>query len=89
MVLSAPTTPTLSFRDVEVSAQNSKDLRGHLQQAETRVEELAESLKRASSSMEQCGVIAQSQEESLNKEKQETEQVCSSCEACVKQGSTL
>ena len=66
----------LSPSGVQVSDQDSEDLRGRLQQAETRMEELAESLKRTSSSMEQYRAMAQSLEESLNKEKQASEVYC-------------
>lgn len=52
------------------SDQDREDLRGRLQLAETRVEELAESLRATTSSMEQYQAMAQSLEESLENEKQ-------------------
>lgn len=52
------------------SDQDREDLQGRLRLAETRAEELAESLRAATSSMEQYRAMAQSLEESLDKEKQ-------------------
>lgn len=47
-----------------------EDLKGRLRLAETRAEELTESLRTVTSSMEQYKAMAQSLEESLDKEKQ-------------------
>lgn len=47
-----------------------EDLQGRLRLAETRAEELTESLRAVTSSMEQYKAMAQSLEESLDKEKQ-------------------
>lgn len=59
-----------SLAGLPVSDQDREDLRGRLQLAETRVEELAESLQATTSSMEQYQAMAQSLEESLENEKQ-------------------
>lgn len=59
-----------SVAGLQGSDQDREDLQGRLQLAETRAEELAESLKAATSSMEQYRSMAQSLEESLDKEKQ-------------------
>uniref|UniRef100_A0A8D3DUI0 Nucleoprotein TPR n=1 Tax=Scophthalmus maximus TaxID=52904 RepID=A0A8D3DUI0_SCOMX len=68
------------------STQNIReDLKGRLRLAETKGEELAESLQAVTSSQEQYRAMAQSLEESLDKEKQVTEQARSSIEAHVKQ----
>uniref|UniRef100_A0A672JJW8 Nucleoprotein TPR n=1 Tax=Salarias fasciatus TaxID=181472 RepID=A0A672JJW8_SALFA len=56
------------------SDQDREVLQGRVQVAETRVEELVESLKATTSTMEQYRAMAQSLEESLDKEKQVTEQ---------------
>lgn len=50
--------------------QDREDLQGRLRLADTRAEELAESLRAVTSSMEQYKAMAQSLEESLDKEKQ-------------------
>ncbi|ROL43467.1 Nucleoprotein TPR [Anabarilius grahami] len=55
-------------------------LRAQLKQAENKVEELAERLKNTTASMEQYKAMSLSLEESLDKEKQVTEQVRSSVE---------
>lgn len=52
------------------SDPDREDLQGRLQLAETRAEELAESLRSVTSTMEQYRAMAQSLEESLDKEKQ-------------------
>ncbi len=52
------------------SDQDREDLQGRLRLAETRAEELTESLRAATSSMEQYRSMAQSLEESLDREKQ-------------------
>ena len=52
------------------SKGDSEDLRGRLRQAETQAEELAEQLRTATSSKEQYRAMAQSLEESMDKEKQ-------------------
>ncbi|MEQ2161904.1 hypothetical protein GOODEAATRI_014450, partial [Goodea atripinnis] len=57
-------------RSLQGSDQEREDLQGRLQLAETRAEELAESLRAATSSMEQYRAMAQSLEESLEIEKQ-------------------
>ncbi|XP_049576023.1 translocated promoter region b, nuclear basket protein isoform X1 [Syngnathus scovelli] len=79
-ILGSPSTPK-----TRVSNQEREDLQGRLLQAETRVEQLAESLKAATSSMEQYRAMAMSLEESLEKEKQVTEQACASIETRVKE----
>ncbi|XP_035032393.2 translocated promoter region b, nuclear basket protein isoform X4 [Hippoglossus stenolepis] len=81
--LSCPSTPTT--RGLQVSDQDREHLQGRLRLAETRVEELAESLKAVTSSMEQYRAMAQSLEESLDKEKKVTEQARSSIEAHMKE----
>lgn len=52
------------------SDHDREDLQGRLRLAETRAEELTESLRTVTSSMEQYKAMAQSLEESLDKEKQ-------------------
>lgn len=52
------------------SDHDREDLQGRLRLAETRAEELTESLRAVTSSMEQYKAMAQSLEESLDKEKQ-------------------
>uniref|UniRef100_A0A673IF88 Nucleoprotein TPR n=1 Tax=Sinocyclocheilus rhinocerous TaxID=307959 RepID=A0A673IF88_9TELE len=58
-------------------------LRAQLKQAESKVEELAERLKNTTASMEQYKAMSLSLEESLDKEKQVTEQVRSSVQTQV------
>ncbi|XP_067240174.1 translocated promoter region b, nuclear basket protein isoform X1 [Chanodichthys erythropterus] len=58
-------------------------LRAQLKQAENKVEELAERLKNTTASMEQYKAMSLSLEESLDKEKQVTEQVRSSVETQI------
>uniref|UniRef100_A0A3P8SK27 Nucleoprotein TPR n=1 Tax=Amphiprion percula TaxID=161767 RepID=A0A3P8SK27_AMPPE len=70
---------------LQSSDQDREDLQGRLQLAETRAEELAESLRAETSSMEQYRAMAQSLEESLDKEKQVTEQARSSIETRMKE----
>ncbi|XP_029938287.1 translocated promoter region b, nuclear basket protein isoform X2 [Salarias fasciatus] len=70
--LSSPSTPIM--RGLQGSDQDREVLQGRVQVAETRVEELVESLKATTSTMEQYRAMAQSLEESLDKEKQVTEQ---------------
>uniref|UniRef100_A0A3P8PCY7 Nucleoprotein TPR n=1 Tax=Astatotilapia calliptera TaxID=8154 RepID=A0A3P8PCY7_ASTCA len=82
-ILSSPSTPI--GRGLPGSDQDREDLRGRLQLAETRVEELAESLRATTSSMEQYQAMAQSLEESLENEKQVTEQARSSIEGRMKE----
>ncbi|XP_039891459.1 translocated promoter region b, nuclear basket protein [Simochromis diagramma] len=82
-ILSSPSTPI--GRGLPGSDQDREDLRGRLQLAETRVEELAESLRATTSSMEQYQAMAQSLEESLESEKQVTEQARSSIEGRMKE----
>uniref|UniRef100_A0A3B3BI52 Nucleoprotein TPR n=1 Tax=Oryzias melastigma TaxID=30732 RepID=A0A3B3BI52_ORYME len=65
--------------------QDREDLQARLKLAETRAEELAESLRTTTSSMEQYRAMAQSLEESLDNEKQVTEQARSSIEARMKE----
>uniref|UniRef100_A0A672ZI65 Nucleoprotein TPR n=1 Tax=Sphaeramia orbicularis TaxID=375764 RepID=A0A672ZI65_9TELE len=67
------------------SDQDREDMQGRLRLAETRAEELSESLRTVTSSMEQYRVMAQSLEESLDKEKQVTEQARASIEARMKE----
>lgn len=50
--------------------QDREDLQGRLRLAETQADELAESLRAATSTMEQYRAMAQSLEESLDKERQ-------------------
>lgn len=52
------------------SDQDREDLQARLRSAESRAEELAESLREASSNLDQYRAMAQSLEESLDKEKQ-------------------
>ncbi|XP_061634910.1 translocated promoter region b, nuclear basket protein isoform X1 [Phyllopteryx taeniolatus] len=82
-ILGSPSTP--KTRGLQVSHQEHEDLQGRLLQAETRAEQLAESLKETTSSMEQYRAMAQSLEESLEKEKQVTEQARASIESGVKE----
>uniref|UniRef100_A0A672JGB2 Nucleoprotein TPR n=1 Tax=Salarias fasciatus TaxID=181472 RepID=A0A672JGB2_SALFA len=58
------------FLGLQGSDQDREVLQGRVQVAETRVEELVESLKATTSTMEQYRAMAQSLEESLDKEKQ-------------------
>ncbi|XP_068174893.1 translocated promoter region b, nuclear basket protein isoform X2 [Antennarius striatus] len=85
--LGSPSTPVI--RGLPGSDQDSEDLQGRLRLAETRVEELAETLKAVTSSMEQYRAMAQSLEESLEKEKQVTEQARTSIEARMKEAEQL
>lgn len=55
---------------LQISDQDKEDLQGRLRQAETVAEELAESLKEATSSIEHYKAMVQSLEEALDKEKQ-------------------
>ncbi|XP_019730825.1 translocated promoter region b, nuclear basket protein isoform X4 [Hippocampus comes] len=88
-ILGSPSTPKTRGWNKEtclqVSNQEREDLQGRLLQAETRAEQLAESLKATTSSMEQYRAMAQSLEESLDKEKQVTEQARASIETRVKE----
>lgn len=59
-----------SVPGLQGSDQEREELKGRLQLAETRAEELAESLRAATSSMEQYRAMAQSLEQSLETEKQ-------------------
>ncbi|XP_067273803.1 translocated promoter region b, nuclear basket protein isoform X2 [Pseudorasbora parva] len=74
----------LVFPTVHTNLQGSEGdmeaLRSQLKQAENKVEELAERLKNTITSMEQYKAMSLSLEESLDKEKQVTEQVRSSVE---------
>ncbi|XP_069009311.1 translocated promoter region b, nuclear basket protein isoform X2 [Embiotoca jacksoni] len=81
-ILSSPSTPII--RVLQGSDQDRDDLEGRLHLAETRTEELTESLRAATASMEEYRAMAQSLEESLDKEKQVTEQARSSIEARMK-----
>ncbi|XP_023810077.1 nucleoprotein TPR isoform X3 [Oryzias latipes] len=82
--LGSPSTP-IRVASLQGLDQDREDLQARLKLAETRAEELAESLRAATSSMEQYRAMAQSLEESLNKEKQVTEQARSSIEARMKE----
>ncbi|CAJ1060960.1 translocated promoter region b%2C nuclear basket protein isoform X7 [Xyrichtys novacula] len=82
-ILSSPSTPIM--RGPQSSDQDREDLQGRLRLAETRAEELAESLKATTSNMEQYRAMAQSLEDSLDKEKQVTEQARSTIEARIKE----
>ncbi|XP_077439569.1 translocated promoter region b, nuclear basket protein isoform X2 [Vanacampus margaritifer] len=82
-ILGSPSTP--KTRVLQVSNQEREDLQGHLLQAETRAEQLAENLNTATSSMEQYRAMAQSLAESLDKEKQVMEQAHASIENRVKE----
>lgn len=66
------------FLGLPGSDQDREDLQSRLRLAEIQAEELAESLRAATSSMEQYRAMAQSLEESLDKEKQVQNQA-----ACV------
>ncbi|XP_037553921.1 translocated promoter region b, nuclear basket protein [Nematolebias whitei] len=81
--LGSPSTPII--RGLRGSDQDREELQGRLQLAETRAEELAESLKAMTFSMEQYRAMAQSLEESLETEKQVTVQACSSMETRMKE----
>lgn len=61
---------SLFLSGLQGSEQDREDIQGRLRLAETRAEELAESLRSATSSMEQYRAMAQSLEVSLDKEKQ-------------------
>ncbi|XP_051581046.1 nucleoprotein TPR-like isoform X2 [Myxocyprinus asiaticus] len=77
--LASPTTHTgLHSSDGDMEA-----LCAQLKQAQSRAEELAERLKNTTASMEQYKAMSLSLEESLDKEKQVTEQVCASVETQV------
>uniref|UniRef100_A0A673YMW8 Nucleoprotein TPR n=1 Tax=Salmo trutta TaxID=8032 RepID=A0A673YMW8_SALTR len=78
--LSSPPTP-MGIR----GKRDSEDLHGRLKQAETRAEELIQQLRTATSSMELYRAMAQSLEESLDKEMQVTEQARSAIEERVKE----
>ncbi|CAL1594449.1 unnamed protein product [Knipowitschia caucasica] len=80
--LSTPPTPV---RILPVLEQNQEDLHGRLQLAETRAEEQMESLKTVTASMELYRAMAQSLEESIDREKQVTEQARSSIETRMKE----
>ncbi|XP_076007357.1 translocated promoter region b, nuclear basket protein [Genypterus blacodes] len=82
LTLSSPSTPTIRGR--QSLDQEKEVLQGRLQQAETVAEELSERLKEATSSIEHYRVMVQSLEETLGKEKQVSEQACSSIESCLK-----
>ncbi|XP_057697331.1 translocated promoter region b, nuclear basket protein isoform X1 [Corythoichthys intestinalis] len=82
-ILGSPSMP--KTRGLQVSHQEREDLQGRLLQAETRAEQLSESLKAATSSMEQYRAMAQSLEESLDKEKQVTEQARASINTRMKE----
>lgn len=58
------------FLGLQGSDHDREDLQGRLRLAETRAEELAENLRAVTSSMEQYRAMAQSLEESLDREKQ-------------------
>ncbi|XP_072245246.1 translocated promoter region b, nuclear basket protein isoform X3 [Leuresthes tenuis] len=83
--LSSPSTPIIRVPGLQGSDPDREDLQGRLLLAETRAEELAESLREATSSIEQYRAMAQSLEESLDKEKQVTEQARSSIEGRLKE----
>ncbi|KAM6963006.1 translocated promoter region b, nuclear basket protein [Aplochiton taeniatus] len=76
LFLSSPvSTPTRAFRAFQGSEQDSEELRGRLRESEMRVEELDERLKANTAGMEQYRAMALCLEESLDKEKQVTDQV--------------
>ncbi|KAM4548847.1 translocated promoter region b, nuclear basket protein isoform 3-T3 [Odontesthes bonariensis] len=83
--LSSPSTPIMRVPGLQGSDPDREYPQRRLLLAETRAEELAESLKEATSSMEQYRAMAQSLEESLGKEKQVTEQARSSIEGRLKE----
>uniref|UniRef100_A0A665W6N8 Nucleoprotein TPR n=1 Tax=Echeneis naucrates TaxID=173247 RepID=A0A665W6N8_ECHNA len=80
--LSSPTTPAIGLQGKD---QDREDLQGRLRLAETRSDELAESLRAVTSTMEQYRAMAQSLEESLDKEKQVTEQARTTIETLMKE----
>lgn len=71
--------PLVLLSGLQGSDQDREDLQGRLRLAETRAEELAESLRAATSSMEQYRAMAQSLEESLDKEKQVQNKTQTAC----------
>ncbi|XP_051951674.1 nucleoprotein TPR-like isoform X2 [Xyrauchen texanus] len=77
--LASPTTHT----GLHSSKGDMEALRAQLKQAQNRAEELAECLKNTTASMEQYKAMSLSLEESLEKEKRVTEQVCISVETQV------
>uniref|UniRef100_A0A665W9I2 Nucleoprotein TPR n=1 Tax=Echeneis naucrates TaxID=173247 RepID=A0A665W9I2_ECHNA len=79
---SSETHHTLSLQGKD---QDREDLQGRLRLAETRSDELAESLRAVTSTMEQYRAMAQSLEESLDKEKQVTEQARTTIETLMKE----
>ncbi|XP_024134399.1 translocated promoter region b, nuclear basket protein isoform X3 [Oryzias melastigma] len=83
--LGSPSTPIIRVGSLQGLDQDREDLQARLKLAETRAEELAESLRTTTSSMEQYRAMAQSLEESLDNEKQVTEQARSSIEARMKE----
>lgn len=72
--LSAPrpssSSSPLTSPGLQGSKGDSEDLHGRLRQTETQAEELAEQLRTATSSKEQYRAMAQSLEESMDKERQ-------------------
>ncbi|XP_061739540.1 translocated promoter region b, nuclear basket protein [Nerophis ophidion] len=86
-ILGSPSTPVT--RGLQVSSQEREDLQSRLLQAETRAENLAESVRTTTSSMEQYRAMAQSLEDSLEKEKQVTEQARASIELRMKEAEAL
>ncbi|KAJ0032751.1 hypothetical protein NQD34_002832 [Periophthalmus magnuspinnatus] len=80
--LGSPPTP---LRSLPVLDQNQEDLQGRLRLAETRADELSENLKSVTASMEMYRTMAQSLEESIDQEKQVTEQARSSIETRMKE----
>uniref|UniRef100_A0A3B3BI94 Nucleoprotein TPR n=1 Tax=Oryzias melastigma TaxID=30732 RepID=A0A3B3BI94_ORYME len=71
--LGSPSTPIIRGC-LQGLDQDREDLQARLKLAETRAEELAESLRTTTSSMEQYRAMAQSLEESLDNEKQVRDQ---------------
>ena len=75
-------TASTWFLGLQGSDQDREDLQGRLRLAETRAEELAENLRAATSSMEQYRAMAQSLEESLDREKQVQKKLQNCLSAC-------
>ncbi|XP_056379611.1 nucleoprotein TPR isoform X2 [Hyla sarda] len=76
-----------SSKDTEEKAEDIEELKNKLKQSEELVNELKERLKTATSNVEQYREVVLSLEESLNKEKQVTEEACKTIEVRMKEAS--
>lgn len=72
----------LLISGMHISDQDGEDVQSRLRLAESRADELAENLRTVTSSMEQYRAMAQSLEESLDKEKQ-VQTNCLSVSSCA------